>query len=138
MRVLIFGTNSRPDFLPEWYEYYQTPDKETHNRINNTAAIYVGASPIEGFGLTVGEAMLCGEAVACTNNDGYQEMAKDNQTALLSPINDSKALAKSIIRLIEDDDLRYRLANAGEQYIRQNFDWDKSVELFLTTLTKKL
>lgn len=134
IKVLIFGTNPRPDFLPDWYEYYQKPDKEAHNKINNTAAIYIGASPIEGFGLTVGEAMLCGQAVACTNNDGYMEMAKDGHTALLSPIGDPVSLADNIIKLIEDDELRKRLAISGEDYIHKHFDWEKSTQLFLDTL----
>lgn len=117
IRVNIFGTPLRPVDLPDWYTYYQCPSQEEHLRINNESAIYVAASIEEGWGLTVGEAMLCGQAVACTNNRGFREMAIDGETALLSPIKDAEALASNICRLIEDDNLRFRLAQNGMRYI---------------------
>lgn len=129
LKVLVFGDMPRPE-LPAWFEYHQRPSDEEHIRLNNQAAIYVGASKIEGFGLTVGEAMLCGQAVACTDNLGYQEMAKHETTALLSPVGDPQALASNIIRLIEDDPLRFRLAQAGHDYIHAHFSWEKAHEAF--------
>ena len=75
--------------------------------------------------MPIGEAMICGAAVACTDNKGYLEMAKDGETALVSPIKDSKALAENIIRLINDDELRHRIAANGNRFI-QRFTWDES------------
>ena len=117
IRVNIFGTPLRPVDLPDWYTYYQCPSQEEHLRINNESAIYVAASIDEGWGLTVGEAMLCGQAVACTDNRGFREMAIDGETALLSPVKDVEALANNICRLIENDDLRFRLAENGMRYV---------------------
>lgn len=117
LHVTAFGTPARPDNMPDWYTYYQCPSQEEHLRINNESAIYVAASIDEGWGLTVGEAMLCGQAVACTDNRGFREMAIDGETALLSPVRDAQALANNIIRLIEDDQLRYRLAQNGMTYV---------------------
>ncbi len=129
LRVLIFGVPDRPENLPDWFHYYQMPDALTHNRINNEAAIYVGSSETEGWGLTVGEAMICGQAVCCTDNDGHKEMAIDGKTALLSPVRDPEALAANIIRLIEDDDLRIKIAKEGNKYIQQ-FNWENSYQQF--------
>lgn len=136
LQVEIFGTPNRPELLPEWFHYTQCPNKEKHNYIYNDCAIYIGCSIIEGWGLTVGEAMICGAAVACTDNLGYREMAKDEETALLSPIKDSKALANNIIRLIENDDLRFRIAENGNKFIK-NFSWDASYMQLLKTLRLK-
>ena len=133
LKVNIFGIEPRPDYLPEWYNYYQSPDKETHNRIYNEAAIFIGCSSVEGWGLPIGEAMICGAAVACTNNKGYLEMAKDGETALVSPIRDAQALANNIIRLIKDDELRHRIARNGNEFIKQ-FDWDSSYKKLKETL----
>lgn len=129
LRVVAFGVPPRPKNLPDWIEYYQQPDDETHNRINNECAIYIASSEKEGWGLTVGEAMICGQAVCCTDNEGYKEMAIDQETALLSPIRDPESLAENIIRLIKDDELRIKIAEQGNQYIR-NFTWEKSYEKF--------
>lgn len=134
--VNMFGVSERPATLPEWFHYFQAPDKEMHNKIYNESAIYVGSSNIEGWGLTIGEAMICGAAVACTDNLGYREMAKDGETALLSPVRDSEALANNIIRLIEDDGLRYRIAENGNRFIRK-FTWDASYQKLLETLHLK-
>lgn len=135
IKVLAFGTYPNPGF-PNWYFYYRKPTSEQHLYINNEAAIYVASSKVEGFGLTVGEAMLCGQAVACTDNLGYQEMAKHEETALLSPITNSQLLAENIIRLIENDELRIRLAYNGLQYIQKNFVWEKSNALLVNLLNQ--
>jgi len=119
IRVVLFGVYSRPDNLPQWYEYYQMPDIELHNHINNSCAIYVGPSSSEGFALTILEAMACGQAVACTDIPGYKEIALNDVNALISPINDAVSLSINIMRLINDDNLRIRLANAGYETSKQ-------------------
>lgn len=133
LKVLIFGTSQRPVHLPEWYEYHQNPTKEEHNSIYNKCSIFIGSSKIEGWGLTIGEAMMCGAAIACTDNGGYLEMAHHMENALVSPIGNAEALAENIIELIEDDDLRFRLANNGVAFMKQ-FSWDKSFNSMLKAL----
>ena len=133
LKVLMFGAYPQPAELPEWVQYYRSPSQEVHNKLNNEAAIYIGTSNTEGWGLTVGEAMMCGQAVACTDNNGYKEMAVDGETALLSPVQDSEKLAENIIRLIDDDELRYRIAGNGLIHM-QNFTYDKSYKKMLLAL----
>lgn len=132
LKAYIFGVYAPPS-LPEWMEYYRQPDRDTFNRIYNEAAIYLAPSLTEGWGLTVGEAMICGAAVVCTDNMGYREMAIDKETALLSPIKDAESLANNIIYLIEHDEERYRIAQAGHQYIMQ-FTWDSAYEKFKSVI----
>lgn len=133
LTVNMFGTPPRPAGLPEWITYYQLPDKEMLNRIYNEGAIFIGCSNVEGWGLPIGEAMICGAAVACTDNKGYLEMAKDGETAIVSPIKDPQALAGNIIRLITDDELRFRIAKNGNEFIKR-FTWDKSYKKLKKTL----
>jgi len=133
LHVTMFGVPEPPADLPDWYTYHRQPSKALHNSIYNTAAIFVAASKAEGFGLTIGEAMICGCAIACTNNGGFSCMAIQDKTALLSPVFDTEALAKNILRLINDNELRIKLARAGNEYIRQ-FTWEKAFELFKSTL----
>lgn len=100
-----------------------------HNEIYNTSAIYVGASYSEGFCLTPPESMMCGCAVACTDIGGYKTVCIDGITALLSPVGDFRLLADNIIRLIENDKLRYNIANNGYDYVQQ-FTWEKAYNKF--------
>lgn len=133
LTVNLFGVFPKPANLPTWYIYYQMPDKETLNRIYNEAAIYVGASHSEGWGLTVGEAMQCGCAVVCTDNGGYTVLAHHDETALVSPVKDVNALAVNVIRLIEDQKLRFRLAVSGNRYV-QKFTWESAYDKFKNVL----
>ena len=133
LHVTLFGTPSKPEKLPDWYSYYQRPDKDTFNRIYNHAAIFVGSSYTEGWGLTVGEAMQCGCAIICTDNLGYLEMAKDGERALVSPVGDAKRLAENILRLIEDDGLRIQIARNGHEFIK-TFDIEESYRKFKKVL----
>lgn len=133
LKVNIFGVPPRPKDLPDWYHYYQQPNREIHNRLYNESAIFIGTSWSEGWGLTIGEAMICGAAIACTDTLGYKEMAIEGKTALISPIKNAEALAENIIYLIEHDDERYRIADAGNKYIKQ-FTWESAYKKFITVL----
>jgi glycosyltransferase involved in cell wall biosynthesis len=133
LRLVLFGAYPKPSNLPEWVTYYQNPSPQTHLDINNHAAIYVASSRIEGWGLTIGEAMLCGQAVACTDNLGYKEMATHNYNAMMTPVGDILALADSIISLVKDEKLRYRLAKKGNETI-QEFNIENSYRMFYEVL----
>jgi glycosyltransferase involved in cell wall biosynthesis len=129
LQVDLIGAPIAPVNLPSWYTYHHHPGAEEHNLVNNQAAIYIGTSRTEGWGLTVGEAMICGQAVCCTDNAGYSEMAEDGVTALMSPVGDAEQMAKNIKRLIADPDLRLRIAQRGHDAI-QRFTWNSSYQKF--------
>jgi glycosyltransferase involved in cell wall biosynthesis len=133
LHVTMFGTCDAPANMPSWYTYHRHPIGQELCDIYNRGAVYVVASDFEGFGLTVGEAMICGCAVACTDNGGFRCMAKHEKTALLSPIYDVEALAKNIIRLITDDALRYEIAHQGNRSI-QRFSWEESYQKLKTLI----
>ena len=128
LHVILFGVPSRPRNLPDWYEYFQSPSRNLHRKLYNEAAIFVGTSHKEGWGLTIGEAMACGCAVVCTDNQGYLEMAKDRETALVAPVANPSELAKCILRLVNDKALRLRIAYSGNANI-SCFTWDKSYSI---------
>lgn len=135
LKVNMFGAPSRPENLPEWYTYYQCPDQETFNRIYNESAIYLAPSRLEGFNLTAAEAMQCGCAVACTDIGGYTVYCHDDVTAMVSPVSNPDALAENVIRLIEDDELRNRIAHAGHANI-QKYTWERAYAKFRDEIEK--
>lgn len=136
LHITMFGAPARPSALPDWYTYHRTPDKGLHNKIYNNASIFVAASDLEGFGLTVGESMICGCAVACTDNGGFSCMVKNEDTGLLSPVYDVNALAKNILHLIQDENLRIKLAKNGNAYIQQ-FTWNRAFDIFERAITEE-
>lgn len=125
LEAVFFGVPARPTDLPDWIEYHQCPDRETHNRIYNESSIYLAPSLQEGWGLTVGEAMICGAAIVCTDALGFKEMVSDGDNGFIVPAGDAEALADKIVRLIEDDELRLRMGNRSAEIIK-DFSWDNS------------
>lgn len=136
LKVTLFGTPNRPNFLPAWIEYHCAPNKEVHNKIYNESSIYLAPSVVEGWGLTVGEAMICGNAIVCTDTDGFKEMVMNGETGLISKLEDPEDLAKNIIKLIENDELRISLAKKGNEYI-QSFTWDNSYSILKDLLVNQ-
>ena len=135
IKVSMFGIYNKPIDLESWITYYKQPNQETHNFIYNTSSIFIAPSINEGWGLTVGEAMICGNAVVCTSNKGHFEMATDMKTALLCPIKDSQAIYDRVKILIENDALRYSIANNGLNNIKK-YTWEKSVDALYEIIIK--
>lgn len=136
LTVEIFGVVPPPPDFPAWIEYHQNPPQSQLRALFNRASIYVAPSWAEGWALPPAEAMACGAALASTNIGGFEDYAIHEGTALLSPPQDPFALAENVIRLIEDDRLRNRLAEAGYNHIR-TFRWENSVEAFEQALNAK-
>lgn len=125
----LFGACNRPTELPDWIEYYKQPDCMTHNRIYNDSAIYIAPSLSEGWGLTVGEAMICGAAVVCTDAAGFKEMITDSINGLICECKNTIDIVTKVKGLIENNAERTRLATNGNKSIR-NFTWEKSYQTF--------
>ncbi|MCH5327995.1 MAG: glycosyltransferase [Coprobacter sp.] len=130
LSVTFFGTPSPPEGIPRWITYYQSPDKITHNRIYNESAIYLAPSLQEGWGLTIGEAMICGCAIVCTDTLGFKEMVVDGETGLIAPTGNAEALADKMEMLFKDDSFRQNIAKKGNISIQQ-FSWESSYRKFL-------
>ena len=130
----MFGVYDTEEKMPEWIDFHKSPTHEEHLAINNESSIYLASSVTEGWGLTIGEAMMCGQAVVCTAAEGFLEMAVNEENALVSPVRNSEMLANNIIRLIEDDDLRVKIARQGLDDIKK-FTVDKSYAKFKEIVT---
>lgn len=127
--VVIFGQrDEKPRNIPSWASYQGNVSEESLIAIYNSSSIFVCSSLAEGFALPPAEAMACGCAVVSTDCGGNREYAEHGVTALLSPPRDPEALAMNLLRLLEDDDLRIRLASEGHRRI-QAFTWQRSTDL---------
>jgi glycosyltransferase involved in cell wall biosynthesis len=129
LEIVFFGPDfRRPGKLPSWVLYKGNIPEEELVKLYNSSRICVCSSVAEGWAAPPAEAMACGCAVATTACGGVQEFAEHEVTALLSPPRDPAALAVNVLRLLEDENLRLRLARAGYERI-QGFTWERSAEL---------
>ena len=130
VRVVLFGVSSPQPWIPAWAKYYRNPPQDfIVNEIYNQSSIFLAPSLSEGLGLPPLEAAACGCAVVATDIGGFRERFTDQVTALLSPPGNPEALARNVLRLLEDDDRRVRLAAAAKQVVSQ-LRWQRSADLF--------
>lgn len=84
----------------------------------------------EGFGLTLAEAMYC-KAVPVTytiEGSGVNWVSLNGITGLEVPNRNVKEYAEAIDRLLSDDELRAKYAEAAHQRVVDNFTVEKEVE----------
>jgi glycosyltransferase involved in cell wall biosynthesis len=90
----------------------------------NTARIAVVPSLYEGFGLPAGEAMACGTPVIATTGGALPEVVGD--AGMLVPPADADALAAAIKQLLNDQQARQRMSEAGKKRVREQFNWEQA------------
>ena len=81
--------------------------------------IAVHASDSEGFGMVVLEAMALGAPLIATDVPGPADIIEDGVSGLLVPAGDSEALAREIVRLLQDRALAASLAQAARSRARK-------------------
>jgi glycosyltransferase involved in cell wall biosynthesis len=91
------------------------------------ASVFVYPSHYEGFGLPLLEAMACGAPVLTYNVTSLPEVVGDAGVLLGPPVS-PEDLAKTISRMIEDEDLRADLIGRGRERVRR-FDWKTTARL---------
>ncbi|MDB0542250.1 glycosyltransferase [Ralstonia solanacearum] len=91
-----------------------------------TADAFVLPSLAEGIPVVLMEAMAAGVPCISTPVNGIPELISNGQDGLLAPPGDAHALATCIASLIDDPDLRRRLAQAGLLKVRERFDLERN------------
>jgi glycogen(starch) synthase len=106
------------------------------------ADIQVIPSRYEPFGMVVLEGMLHGLPIVATNVGGPAAILEDGRTALLIPPFDPEALARALLRLLKEPDLRWRLGVQAAEEVRRNWLWTQAAErmmaVYLDTVAQAL
>ncbi len=92
--------------------------------IYSAADLLAFPSLYEGFGLPLLEAMACGTPVISSDASSLPEVGADGSAELLSP-HDEEAWTAAMLRLLGDEDARFRLIAAGLAHSAQ-FSWRSS------------
>ncbi len=124
LRLVGFGVKAPRRPLP-YDEFWENLPQERLAWLYSRCPIYLCPSWDEGLGMPAMEAMACGAALCTYDNGGCRDYALDGLTALVAPRRNVDALAQALSRLVEDGELRRRLAREGQQFVLTQFDWER-------------
>ena len=84
----------------------------------------------ESFGMILTEAMAAGTPVAASDLVAFRRVLDNGRAGVLFPVTDGAALARELGVLLEDADLRARLARHGRRFVAR-YDWSVVAEQIL-------
>jgi len=117
-----FG-NSRKPLGFDRVNYTRLPSVRKACEIYSKSRIWVLTSRLEGFGMSVLEAMACGCVVVSTDCGGPRDVIEDGVNGYLVPVGDVDAMIDRICHLMKDGQLRSRMATAALD-TAQRFTWN--------------
>ena len=105
------------------------------NHIGKASIVVAPSLCSEGFPLVMLEAAAVGRASVAFDSGGLSEVIADGKTGLLTPKGDTIALAKAILRLLDDTALLIALCSAGPAYAA-NYSIERQVIGFTQALER--
>jgi glycosyltransferase involved in cell wall biosynthesis len=95
------------------------------------ADLYIHASFMESWGLTITESLACGTPVVATSVGGIPEQIIDGFNGYLTKPGDSLDMAEKIEKLLRNDILRGKMGNNSARYAKDKFDLDFQADRYL-------
>lgn len=110
-----------------------------HGRVANwkvrsyfeSADIYVFPSRSEGFPVTLLEAMSSGIPIIASNIEAFQEVLSNGKDSILFESENSTALARAILSLYHDLDLRKKISQGALETVKK-YSWENIAEQYVS------
>ena len=102
------------------------------------ADVFIMTSFPEGVPVVLMEALAAGVPAVATRIAGIPELIEDGVTGLLVPPAEPTATAQAVRRLLEDPDLRNRIATAGREKVEREFNLETECERLANIMTTAL
>jgi glycosyltransferase involved in cell wall biosynthesis len=93
-------------------------------------AIYDSRGDTEGLGVVLVEALSNWKPVVASKVGGIVDVIKDGETGLLVPEKDPDAIARAVLRLLDDPEYASRLGVQGSEYAANYFNWDRIMDRY--------
>src|SRR5689334_9514735 len=91
------------------------------------AEVTVAVPPSDGLPQTLLEGMACGAPSILSRLPRYEELVTHGESALFVDIS-PESIAGGVIRMLEDADLRERIASAGREIVAIHADFDRDAD----------
>lgn len=100
-------------------------------QVYQNATVHIVPSHYEGLPTVLLEAMSCGLPVVATDIGGNNEVISSGLNGFLVPSKSPESMAKIILKLLDDANLRERLGRAARRTIENYYTWDKIADNIL-------
>lgn len=130
-----------PEQLRQWREAGQV---EFLGHVEAMPALLAGVDIVvlpsrgEGAPRSLIEAAACAIPLVATDVPGCREVVMDAKNGFLVPLHDIDALAAAVLRLVQDDELRRTMGEAGRQLVLADLDqavvFERTTEVYRALL----
>lgn len=101
----------------------EIPDLYRRATIFMAPSIVTAQGDQEGLGLVLVEALACECPVVVSDLPAIRDVIIHGETGWIVPQKNPQAIAKSVMKLLAEPDLRGQLAGNGRRHVIRNFDW---------------
>ena len=92
----------------------------------------------EGLGVAVLEAMSAGVAVVASDAGGIPDVVEHERSGLLFASGDTRELRGALLRILDDEALRLRLARAGRERVKSRFSVRRMIRRYMEVYNRVL
>ena len=134
--TIVDGGAPNRKFVPSWIAKYGLNDRviftgkiplDELTDLYSEMELAVLPSLYEGFGFPAAEAMACELPVITTHAGALPEVVGEHlETGYLVPPRNAEAIAEGIDYLLENKDIRNKIAKAGRKRILKEFNWQNA------------
>lgn len=108
-------------------------DDDVLEKLYAICDVYVCPSRLEGFGLTILDAMAAGKPVIATCVGAIPEIISAGENGILVPDNDETALAAAIVQMLSDTVQANKFAENNRRKVIEQYRWEDTAKLLINT-----
>lgn len=117
--------------LRERVRYVPGPSREALVKLYQGASVFALPSDEEGLGIVLLEAMACGIPVVSTKSGGPDGIITDGHDGFLVPLDNARAMARRLSRLLSDQELNIRMGRRARATIEARYSEEVTGQAFL-------
>jgi glycosyltransferase involved in cell wall biosynthesis len=136
LKVMTFGASHVTETLPlpQNCEYHYKPDQEKIRDLYAKCDVWMSGSRMEGFNLTILEAMACRTPVVATKAGAAPDLIESGAQGYVVSLEDSNALAEKALHILNLTEPEWQRMSDAAYETATRYTWDDAGALFEAAL----
>ena len=109
---------------------------EIYRIVARKKGVFINATPGENFGLTIVEAAACGLPVIASPTGGPKEILEQIENGLLVDVENPKAIAEALKKIISDQTLWEKYSTNGVVGTSQQYSWTSYANKYMDVINE--